>query len=201
MSEQNSDSTTAPPPADTATSLLWRSRQGDADAARQVYFLYQPLIFRWCRLKGLVAAEIDEVAKQVLLAVSRGMGEFDPARTSSFRRWMRQLTLHQIAERVRQRPKEGVRGEAAPNPQAEAASADETACDDTAERQIVLRQAAKMLELEFSFPTWQAFYRSEVEQQDIAVICQELGLSPAAFRVAKSRVRMRLREVMDGLLS
>jgi DNA-directed RNA polymerase specialized sigma24 family protein len=58
-----------------------------------------------------------------------------------------------------------------------------------------------MLELEFSFTSWQAFYRSEVEQQDTATICRELGLTPGAFRVAKSRVRKRLREVMDGLLS
>lgn len=200
MSDQFT-SETSPKPTDTSTSLLWRAGNGEAEASKQVFQLYQPLVYRWCLAKGLAGADVDDIAQEVLLAVYQGLGDFQRERPGSFRRWMRQITQHKIANHFRRRREIAVGGTDFQQQVDEVASADETSCEDATERQVVLRQAAKMLQMEFSTINWQAFYRSEVEGQDAAAICQELQISPGAFRVAKSRVRKRLRELMEGLLS
>lgn len=185
----------------TSTSLLQRAGQGDVEAAKQVFFLYQPLVFRWCRFKGLSENDIEDVSQEVLLAVFRGIGNFQRARTGSFRRWMRQITHHKISDHYRKQGEGAVGGTDFQNRMEDVAADTETVCEEATERQIILRQAAKMLQMEFSTAGWQIFYRSEIEQHDTATICQELQISPGAFRVAKSRVKKRLREVMQGLLS
>lgn len=183
----------------TSTSLLWRAGQGDAEATRQVCFLYQPLIHRWCRLKGLNENDTEDVSQEVLLAVFRGIGEFQRERTGSFRRWMRQISQHKIADCYRKQKEVAVGGTDFQQ-RVEEVPADLDSVAEQGERHILLRQAARMLEMECSFTNWQAFYRSEVEGQDSAQICKELQLTPGAFRVVKSRVRKRLRQVMEGLL-
>lgn len=188
-------------PADTSTSLLCRAGNGDSEASRQVFQLYQPLVFRWCLGKGLSGSDVDDISQEVLLAVYQGLGGFQRERRGSFRRWMRQITLHKIANHFRRRNEVAVGGTDFQDRVDEVVAVDETNCDEVTERQIVLRQAAKMLQMEFSSTNWQAFYRSEIEEQDSATICQELQISAGAFRVAKARVRKRLRELMEGLLS
>jgi RNA polymerase sigma-70 factor (ECF subfamily) len=197
--EQHSAS--AVPTAGTSTSLLWRAGQGDDESVRQVFFLYQPLIHRWCRIKGLNESDTEDVSQEVLIAVFSGIAGFQRERTGSFRAWMRKITQHKIADRFRKQHEVAVGGTDFQNRVEEMTAESEKECGEDTERQIVLRQAAKMLQLEFSFTSWQAFYRSEIDEHDPASICQELQLTPGALRVARCRVRKRLREVMEGLLT
>ena len=52
---------------------------------------------------------------------------------------------------------------------------------------------------EFEERTWQAFYRVTVEGQAAKDVAEDLGVTPSAVRLAKSRVLRRLREEMEGL--
>lgn len=186
----------------TSLTLLQRVEQGDATATQHLVFLYRPLVLRWCRMRGLNDADAEDVSQEVFWSVVRALPSFSREHPGSFRGWMRQITTRKIIDRSRRNTSPAVGGtdfqkqlQELPAPEAESES------NAATERQLLMRQAAQLLEMEFSQTTWRAFYLAEVEQRAAADICQELNLSPGAFRVAKSRVRAKLRQVLTGLLT
>jgi RNA polymerase sigma-70 factor (ECF subfamily) len=57
--------------------------------------------------------------------------------------------------------------------------------------------AAERIRPSFQESTWQAFWRTAVEQQEGPGVARSLGLSLGAVHVAKSRVLARLREELQ----
>jgi RNA polymerase sigma-70 factor (ECF subfamily) len=53
---------------------------------------------------------------------------------------------------------------------------------------------------EFQAKSWQAFWRTAVDQQPSSEVGVELGMSANAVRMAKSRVLHRLREELGDLV-
>ena len=75
---------------ETRPSLLLRLQNaGDQQAWGQFLEIYQPLILRLTRQRGLQEADAREVTQEVLIAVAGAIGrwETDPAR-GSFRGWL-----------------------------------------------------------------------------------------------------------------
>jgi RNA polymerase sigma-70 factor (ECF subfamily) len=72
--------------------------------------------------------------------------------------------------------------------------------EETAEADGVYRRAVEQVRGEFEAATWQAFWRTVVEGRSPASLAEELGVTPAAIRQAKSRVLRRLRVEMAELL-
>jgi RNA polymerase sigma-70 factor (ECF subfamily) len=64
----------------------------------------------------------------------------------------------------------------------------------------VLAQLLARLEAEFEPTTLRAFRRLAIDGQSGEAVTRELGLSPGAVYVARSRVMRRLREEAAGLL-
>jgi RNA polymerase sigma-70 factor (ECF subfamily) len=65
----------------------------------------------------------------------------------------------------------------------------------------LLRKAMELVRDDFEPKSWQAFWQTAVEGRSAPDVAADLGLTANAVRIAKSRVRARLREEMDGLLS
>ena len=61
------------------------------------------------------------------------------------------------------------------------------------------RRALELIRDEFEERTWQAFWLSAVEGRE-APAAAELGMSPVAARIAKSRVLARLRAEAEELI-
>jgi RNA polymerase sigma-70 factor (ECF subfamily) len=57
-----------------------------------------------------------------------------------------------------------------------------------------------MIEPEFEPATWRAFRALVLEGKRTAEVAAELGISPNAVRIAKSRVLSRFRQEIDGIL-
>ncbi len=62
-----------------------------------------------------------------------------------------------------------------------------------------LRSAAQRARVHFQETTWQAFWRTGVEGRDPSAVAAELGLTPGALYVARSRVMARLRHEIDQI--
>ena len=81
--------------------------------------------------------------------------------------------------------------------------AEEPARDfDAAEEEALkeLRQRVmKLIEGEFEPRTWEMFWRVTVREEAVKDVATEMGVTPGAVRVAKSRVLQRLREELEGL--
>ena len=75
--------------------------------------------------------------------------------------------------------------------------ADLEATVTTKEVREIFTRASEIVRSRVSETTWQAFYRTSVEQQPIEAVAQELGISPGSVYIAPSRVLKRLRSVVE----
>ena len=74
--------------------------------------------------------------------------------------------------------------------------------DDADERTTdrnLFDRALELIRCEFEERTWQAFWLTAVEDRPAGEVALELGMTPGAVRVAKSRVLRRLREELSEI--
>lgn len=184
----------------TSPSLIARAGRNDPAAWKRLCVIYGPLVYRWARAAGLQECDSADVGQEVFRTLHARIGEFDlTVPGATFRGWLRTITRHKIGDlyrRTNQQPG-GVGGTTAWQRQAELPDS----LDDTWEsqqgiddEQIVLRGTLEMLKTEFEPTTWQAFWRSTIDEVSTQEIAAELQMTPAAVRQAKYRVLRRLRD-------
>lgn len=77
---------------------------------------------------------------------------------------------------------------------------DSSGLEQSNPRGAIMQRAMKMVRVEFEESTWQAFWRSAIEEHKTADIAADMDVSTAAVRQAKYRVLRRLRQVLADLL-
>jgi RNA polymerase sigma-70 factor, ECF subfamily len=188
------------PSAATSRSLLERLKADDAAAWDRLVALYTPLLYRWCRRRGLRDQEIADVLQDVFQAVATHIAGFRKERAGdTFRGWLRTIARNKVNDHLRRRGREP-EGAGGTDAQARLAGVPESAppesgssSDDRADR-LLLGRVLDLIRGEFEPRTWQAFWRTAVEGRSPAEVGDELAMSPGAVRVAKSRILRRLRE-------
>jgi RNA polymerase sigma factor (sigma-70 family) len=167
--------------------------------------IYEPLIQRLARAKGVQEADADDLAQDVFRAVADAIERWDPdPARGSFRAWLsriaRNLIVNLLAARRRQTASFGTGGtdmvellESQP-----AGDADSALFDIEYRRQIFAR-AAQCARVHFQETTWFAFWRTAVEGRDLSAVAAELDLTPGALYVARSRVMARIRQEIDRM--
>ncbi|MFT5328589.1 MAG: RNA polymerase sigma factor (sigma-70 family) [Planctomycetaceae bacterium] len=192
---------------ETRPSLLLRLRNPqDEQAWREFLEIYEPLIERLSRRRGLQHADARELVQEVLLAVSGAIDRWDPDEAKgSFRGWLstitRNLTINLLKREGRHTRGTGDSEFARlmneqPDPVGE-----NTALFDLEYRRRLFQFAAEHVQEQFEEATWQAFWKTSVEQQPLVDVCEELGLSRGAIYVARSRVMAKLRIHIEKLES
>jgi RNA polymerase sigma-70 factor (ECF subfamily) len=182
----------------TPPSLLVRIRDAqDVESWRTFVDLYGPLLYRYCRRRGLQDADAADVTQEVLVQVARAMHDFtyQPER-GRFRDWLGLLTHRKLLNwRAKQgREVAGTGGNDSGDALARVV-APEADNDWTAEfNQHVLRAALERIRPRFEPATWQAFELVWLENRPAPEAATTLGVPVAAVYVAKSRVLKQLRE-------
>jgi RNA polymerase sigma-70 factor (ECF subfamily) len=72
--------------------------------------------------------------------------------------------------------------------------------DEAQEVSQLYRRAVEQVRGEFEERTWRMFWRAVIEGRSPAALAEELGVTPAAVRQAKSRVLRRLKQEMGEML-
>ena len=191
----------------THMSLMLRLREpSDQQAWREFVSIYEPLILRLMRQRGLQEADARDVTQQVVIAVTQAVDRWEPdGREASFRRWLftiaRNLSL-KFVQRGRvphDSARRGVGGTdmlevldklQEPEHRTKAEFDDEY-------RNEVFRWAAEQVRGEFRETTWQAFWRTCVLNEPIADVARYLRMSAGNVYVARSRVLGRLRQTVE----
>ncbi len=180
-------------------SLLAGIRADDPDAWHRLASLYGPLVYSWCRGRGLQPADAEDVLQEVFLTVAARIKDFRREQENdTFRGWLAAITRHKIGDWLRrQREREHAAGgtdaqqslqqEPAPGP---AQWPEPGEADDLVQRGLDLVRA------EFAERTWQAFWRVVALEQGPADVAADLGMSRNAVYLARSHVLRRLREVL-----
>jgi RNA polymerase sigma factor (sigma-70 family) len=183
----------------TRPSLLVRMRNAEDQRAWSEFVeIYTPLIYGFCRKRGLQEADSADVAQEVMRAVARSISSFDylPQR-GGFRAWLFTITRNKFNNFLEKRRREESRDpwSIADDEGPEAVLCpDQGAAWDQEYQQRLFDWACEQLRGEFTENTWQAFWRMAVEGQSGEAVARALGLSVGAVYVAKSRVRAQLRE-------
>jgi RNA polymerase sigma-70 factor (ECF subfamily) len=182
---------------DTRYSLLARLAE-PADAAAWTEFLetYEGAVFRYCRSRGLQESDARDVVQEVLLAVHRAIGTWQPSgRLGSFRAWLMQTAHHICLKLLRThgRRERSAGGTSAQWKLQELAADD--ACIDEDEKEwqrFAFCWAAGEIQREVQPSTWLAFRLTAVDGQPSTDVAQRLKMSVGSVYAARCRVLSRI---------
>ena len=188
----------------TPLSLLQRVRNRDEEAWRQLMALYRRLVLFWCSRGGVPAGEVEDEAQEVFVCVARDLGSFRRDRPGdSFRGWLRAVTRRQVLlyfRKVQGQPV-GEGGSTALGRLHETPdAANEPEEGEAAQMHELYRQSLEQVRGEFEPSTWWAFWLTAIEERSPAALVDELGMSVAAIRQAKSRVLRRIKQELGEIL-
>ena len=186
----------------TRPSLLLRLRgERDERAWAEFLLLYEPLVLRLMRRRGLQESDARDTTQQVLLRISGAIERYQPdGAEASFRRWLFRVARNVVdtfLSRQARRPEllddrqiEEVLNATLP------ASA-ESDLFDAEYRQQVLAWATEQVRCEFRDSTWQAFVETSINGRAIVEVASELSLSAGSVYVARSRIIARLKAKVE----
>ncbi len=185
----------------TSATLLERAKRRDPGGWARLVRLYGPMVFRWCRVSGIQPSDAADIVQEVFRSVLGGLETFRKDRPGdSFRGWLWTITKNKIRDHVRQggsAPRAA--GGSAAQEQLQQVPDEPTETEEAVENGLIVRRALELIRPEFEDRTWQAFWRSAVEEQATADIAEDLGITKGAVRQAKYRVLGRLRQELEGL--
>jgi RNA polymerase sigma-70 factor (ECF subfamily) len=187
----------------TRQSLIVKLRDpADSGAWSEFVALYEPLVYRLARRKGLQDADAKDICQEVFRAVAGAVDRWDPDR-GSFRGWISRIARNLLINFLT-RGSQHFRGSGATSVQEllEAHPAEDpwaTALFDHEYKRQLFQLAAAAVKGEFTPATWQAFWQTVVEDRQPKAVAAELGLSLGSVYVARSRVLARIRRRVQGL--
>lgn len=183
---------------ETNYSLIARVKDlGDGASWAEFLGIYQPVVFRMARRRGLQDADAQDVMQQVFLSISKSIEGWVPGDLQPpFRAWLATIARNAITKALARRPWDAATGStsmaellrAQPDPE-------ETTAEILAEaRKELVRWAAEQIRSEFSESTWKVFWRTAVEGDPIPEVVKSTGRSAGAVYVARYRVIARLKD-------
>lgn len=184
----------------TPVSLLERIRtQGDQEAWTRMVDLTTPLLFYWARRVGLQRHDAADLVQDVLALLVQKLPEFEYDPRRSFRSWLKTVTLNKWSDR-RRRLSATELAEGDRRLVELAAPENNDAFWEVEYRKHLVARALEIMQSEFHPTTWKACWEHVVSGRSAAEVAAELGLTPGAVYVAKSRVLRRLRQELAGLM-
>jgi RNA polymerase sigma factor (sigma-70 family) len=185
---------------ETRASLIVRlPDRGDARAWDDFVAVYAPLVYRLARKHGLQPADSDDLVQDVLSAVARSVeGWLARDDRGPFRAWLltiaKNTALNVLTRQKHKASGSGDSDVARRLAQQASKNGDAQSEFDLEYRRELFRWAAERVREEVTEKTWQAFWRTTVEEQPIAAVAKELEMSVGSVYIARSRVMARLRD-------
>jgi len=183
---------------ETNPSLIARVQDlGDGASWEEFLGIYQPVVLRMARGRGLQYADAQDVMQQAFLSISRSIQNWkaDPSQPH-FRAWLTTIVRNAVTKSLTRRPRDSATGSTSiaemldnqPDP-----VATESEMLVEARREEVL-WAASQIQSEFSKETWSIFQKTAIQGIPIADVAQSTGLSAGSIYVTRYRVIARLKE-------
>lgn len=183
---------------ETNLSLIARVKDlGDGASWVEFLGIYQPVIFRMARKRGLQDTDAYDVSQQVFLSITRSIQGWTVHEAGPpFRAWLTTIVRNAITKALTRRPRNVATGSTSvanlleSQPDCEA-----TASEILAEaRREIVHWAVKQIQSEFTDETWNVFQQTAVDGVPIADVARTTGRSPGSIYVARFRVITRLKE-------
>jgi RNA polymerase sigma-70 factor (ECF subfamily) len=190
---------------DTRSSLLLRVKNNASDeqAWQEFAELYQPVIIRMAKAKGMQEADAQDLAQQVLVSVHQAIGRWEPRSAETrFRNWLSKITRNAILKALTRSPQDAAVGGSEVREQlADLASPDSQLAqllEEEVQREIYHR-AAEIVQQEVNQRSWQAFQWTTLDEMPIEEAAERLKQTVGNVYAMRSRVMRRLRDVVQSL--
>ncbi|MCO6458040.1 MAG: sigma-70 family RNA polymerase sigma factor [Pirellulaceae bacterium] len=189
------------PPLTRPTLLIRLRDRQDLQAWKQFVDLYAPVVYSFCRKRGLQDADASDLTQEVLRALVTGVHRFDyNPETGTFRAWLFRIVRNKLHDfHCRQRREMAVRTEGQPEAICVNTSAVELQDWERQCQEQILALAAARVQESVGPLTWRAFQLTAIEGQSGKQAAKTLGMSVGAVYVAKGRVLMRLHKMVQSL--
>lgn len=189
---------------ETRDSLLVQVRSpANREAWDQFAQLYQPVIYRLARHRGLQDADAQDLAQHVLIAVASAIDRWEKSDESvRFHHWLRRVARNAIVNALSRRPQDRAAGGSSVHellleqPQVDLES--DAAIELEYRRELYLR-AAQTVRGDVDPATWRAFEITVIENRSIDEAAVELLKPVGTIYAARSRIMRRLREAVREL--
>ena len=191
----------------TRPTLLVRIRDArDQEAWGRFVDLYGPLVYGFLHKRGLQDADAADLTQDVMRQVATAVHslEYDSAR-GSFRGWLftvvqNRLTDHWRREGRRERGAGDTDAQQQLNEVPQPGGLDASAQWDADYERQLFQYAANIVKQDFTDSTWQAFWKTAVDERPGKEVADEVGMTVAAVYLAKGRVMTRLKEQVKLLV-
>ena len=185
----------------TRVSLILRLQtEHDAQAWHEFAEIYQPLIFRLARQKGLQPADAHDLVQESMARIARAIQHWDPdAARGSLRGWISRIARNLIIDFLRNQnrlPKTGDHSDVQRLIEQTPDRTNESQLFDQEHERQIFYWAAERVRPTMAPATWQAFWQTAVEQVPVTQVARDLNLSRGAVYIARSRVMARLQAVV-----
>ena len=183
---------------DTRESLLLRIADArDRDAWMEFAEIYEPVIYRLARAKGLQDADARDLIQMVMSRVAPSIHRWQPDRErATFRTWLSRVTHNAIIDLLRERHPDVAAGGSSvmqwlkQQPQVNQA---ERAAFEHEHRRAVFRWAIRRIRIEFTDTTWQAFSLTALDGLSPTEVAAKLQISLGSVYTSRSRIIRRLK--------
>ena len=186
---------------ETRESLIIQVKDPENRAAwEQFVSVYRPVIVRTALARGMQAADAQDLAQQVLMAVASAVGDWERRDESThFRHWLRCVTRNAIVNALSRGPKDRASGGSsiqelmAGQPQSDPVT---ESLIDWEYRRELYQLAAKIVQRDVQVDTWRAFELTVIEGMSNQAAAKELGKSLGTIYTARCRIMQRLRDLI-----
>ena len=188
----------------TSESLLLRLRNSsndsiDESAWQEFVKIYTPLLFSWARQIGLPDNDASDLVQEVLLLTFQKLPQFSYDRSSSFRGWLRTVTINKYREKRRRLSAQQAVASHSILEQLQPVDIAQSTWDINYARMLVA-QTMQPMRGDFAEETWAALELVVGKQVSVNDAAETTGVSPFTIYAAKSRLLKRLRDELKGLL-
>jgi len=186
---------------DTIESLILRIRDPqDALAWSQFLAIYQPVVYRLARQRGLQHADAEDLCQRVFLSVGNAVEKWEPQSDGPrFRNWLNRIASNAILNAItRGKPDRATGTSSVHDLLHEIPDSDGlTTAIRNESRMEAFRWAANQVQGEFQASTWTMFQETTIRGRSIAEVAETLGSSSGAVYVARCRVMKRIKDKVN----
>ncbi len=185
---------------ETRASLVLKIRDpNDQQAWDEFVQLYQPVVYRVARSRGLQAADASDLVQTVFIAIAGSIDRWTANDSSvKFRHWLLRVAKNATINALTRRPADQG-GAAELLEEVEEQNRQSESLIELEYRRELFIRAAEIVRVDVAPDTWKAFELTAIEGLSSESAAAELGKSIGTVYAARSRIIKRLSEVVASL--